>query len=256
MHRHLSEYCNNSEPRTVESHYFHGITLVSGDNISDVHRILIKLILENGLIQGSSLRLSNIVYTVREPEVEFSEHFNNYLSLVGHSYFNRANLLFESSDNLSWKTNYKSKLEMDDQYANMVKIFSRYPRSSSICGTFLLPKDLSRARVIQATVPCPLSLTLNLVQDKISMNVFFRSQDILNLSIWDMYFLSKLQIKFVADTTSAIRTRYKDRNKATYLRGPMTFFVSSGFIRRKDKALAVRLIGHGTHTIEEIEGKK
>ena len=194
--------------------------------------------LADGLAEGSSIQLPNIVYVVRNPSMVNSEYMQKYLSLVGSSYFDRARALFDSYDNLSWKTNYKSKLEIDGQYENMIKIFARFPRSTSVCATFLLPKDLSRARAIQASVPCPLSLTFNLIASKVCMNVFFRCQDILSLALCDMLFLSKIQCKLIADTRQLNNQKI---SKYTLEQGSMTFFVSSGFIRKSDRGLAVAL---------------
>jgi thymidylate synthase len=126
---------------------------------------------------------------------------------------------------------------MDNQYANMVRLLARFPGSSSACATFLLPKDIMRAHAIQASVPCPLSFTVNIMDDKVSLNVFFRSQDILNLALCDMYFLSKLQERLIADLGRLRGVKDECRPKP----GAMTFFVSNAFIRKGHRELAFTL---------------
>lgn len=113
-----------------------------------------------------------------------------------------------------------------DQVANITAIAARERCSSGLVFSVFDPGDLIRRRR-PGYVPCIVSGTVLLSRDELQMNVFFRSQSVLEMGLFDLLFLRRFQTELV----SAFRELRSDLSSIES--GTLNIFCSRIFIHRR-----------------------
>jgi hypothetical protein len=83
-----------------------------------------------------------------------------------------------------------------DQLQRIVEIAVREPASGGLCFSVFMPQDLVNRRR-PGYVPCLMSGSFLLHDDEWQMNVFFRSQSVVEFAIYDLLYLRSMQMELV-----------------------------------------------------------
>jgi len=113
-----------------------------------------------------------------------------------------------------------------DQISNIEKISSKEPYSSGLAFTIFEPRDIIK-RQRPGYVPCIVGGSFILHERELQLNVFFRSQSILEMGIFDLIFLKNLQQDFFS-----VFEKQKKAPKGCSI-GSMNIFFSRVFIHRR-----------------------
>jgi len=201
--------------------------LIKEDNALDSWCSILRLIKTQGENDRSILEIMNLVVEISNPGKSLVKAKRICKGIIGSNYFNRTDLLYRHDKDLSWKYSYKKKLTNWDgrynQLADISRIMKKSPHSKALCATILHPKDLKRAYGRSSSVPCPIAIDFKYRQKQIYFNVFFRSQDVLNLFIPDLWHLLKL-----------MRETMQKANLKEHTKEIITFYLASAFIKVSD----------------------
>ena len=177
---------------------------------------------------------ASIPYNVNSVEIlnDLIDHLDDYFpDLIGHGR-RRAEKAYSTLRGTATKPSYSGRIygtdgQDIDQVDSMVKIFQKEPYSGGLVFNVFLPEDLQK-RQRPGYVPCLVSGSFLLERGELQLNVFFRSQSILEFGIFDLRFLRQFQID-ITDRFNEVRP------KRVPLIKPGTLNLSAGrvFIHRR-----------------------
>ena len=201
--------------------------IIKGNNAFESWKNTIKLIKTKGSKERNIFEIINLVVEINNPGESLTKARKICQAVIGMKYFLRADSLYNQNKDLSWKYNYKNKLTnwdgMYNQLDDIAKIMRKAPHSKALCATILHPKDLKRAFGRSSSVPCPIAIDFKYRANAIYFNVFFRSQDVLNLFIPDLWCLLRLMRKTISKA-----------NSKWHPDEIITFYLASAFIKAED----------------------
>jgi hypothetical protein len=143
----------------------------------------------------------------------------------------RAKKAYKSEKDTITKPSYIGRLrafqdEKIDQIENIVRIAQKEPASGGLCFSVFTPQDLLNRRR-PGYVPCLVSGSFLLHDQKLQLNAFFRSQSIIEFGIYDLIFLREFQI----DLLNRLIGLEVYSNKITP--GNLNLFLARAFIHRR-----------------------
>ncbi|MHB9399890.1 thymidylate synthase [Mesorhizobium sp. RSR380A] len=165
--------------------------------------------------------------------------YGELLGIRGLKAIERTARVYTSEKNRVSKPSYRSRLEnfpdtasrpvplnAINQIDKIVSEVSAFPRASTHVFTFFRPSDLYNKRW-PGYVPCPTSGDFKYRDGKLSLNVMFRSCDILNFLYNDIYYLRQIQFSILRKAKEADGSKLPPTTQP----GPLNLFLSRAFIQ-------------------------
>ncbi|RWL86241.1 MAG: hypothetical protein EOR67_00210 [Mesorhizobium sp.] len=129
-------------------------------------------------------------------------------------------------ENFPDTTSRPTPLNAINQIEKLVNEVSEFPRASTHVFTFFRPSDLYNKRW-PGYVPCPTSGDFKYRDGNLSLNVMFRSCDILNFLYNDIYYLREIQLLVLNKAKEVEGSKLP----ATTQPGHLNLFLSRAFIQ-------------------------
>jgi len=216
--------------------------LIIADSELDAYLRLIDKIQECGYRSSRYFEITSCLLSIQYFEESYMEFLNSRNSIIniigksGKSAEARAKRVFEDTiDRLtkpsyrkrltSFEEPYKGSIIEIDQIENIIYELAVKPLSSTLVFNFYRPVDTVMKKR-QGYVPCPISGDFKFRKNKLQLNIFFRSQDVLNFFYHDVYYFRKLQFE-VLNRAKQISTSNKLNNAEI---GELNFHYSRVFI--------------------------
>lgn len=203
---------------------------------------LIQLIKSEGTRSSRYLEINNCLLTIPFSKDNFEEFLiakDKLVHIIGDTAKSseiRAKRVFEETNDRLTKPSYRKRLVSYpepynediveiNQIENIIYELSIKPLSSTLVFNFYRPQDnLYKKR--QGYVPCPVSGDFKFRNNKLSLNIFFRSQDALNFYVHDVYHFRKLQFEVLEEVQ-----KIDEKNKFSNAKiGSLNFHYSRVFI--------------------------
>lgn len=207
--------------------------------------VAISEVSQSGVRVKRSLELSPLVLSIPFDPSKFEVfskarvEYGRLLGVNGVAAINRTDRVYTSSKGRITKPSYRERLEnypdvvsrpvllnSVNQIDKISEEMSRCPRASNHSFVFMRPADLYEKRR-PGYVPCPIAGDFKLRKGSISLNVMFRSCDVLNFLYSDIYYLRRLQREVLDKVTLINEEKFLNKTRI----GDMNLFLSRAFIQ-------------------------
>lgn len=216
----------------------------ASDSVAALGRLL-SLTLREGHVLSDRVELLSVLVSVGSAEnMERTKRFvQRYKEVVGAEFWDRAKQLYCSPEPFRWKVSYRGRLtgtgreSEDNQLRHIVQSLSRTPGANTLSFSFHRPADHRRARVLPASMPCPIAGDFKYRHGQLHLNVFFRTHDAYRLGFPDLFFMRLLQREILNSLLTVAPRRFANTDL-----GELNLFLSRVFILKHHRNKAEKLL--------------